>query len=208
MAIQRVRRTGVTGFNIYSLFSRRPSDRSSFLMLYHAFATSVKLAGPVALVCVVMAAAQSRPQLPCGQEAFPAYPDVASPPVVTYWSRATSVRRGRHRPARDGPAEAIRRWSPTVGRFRGPGSVEELLQRIGAVSRMTGMRYWSTTHQRWQDSDRRGACGRRPPPRSPAVIFTRRTEGRDGGVLRAVGQPGGQGDLSHCISRKRRRTGS
>jgi hypothetical protein len=28
--------------------------------------------------------------------------------------------------------------------------MEEMVQRIGAVSRLTGLRYWSTTHQQWQ----------------------------------------------------------
>lgn len=110
----------------------------------------MKLAWPVVLLCGVLAGAQSRPQLPCGQDAFPAYPDLASPPVVTYWS----------------PSDVGSTWTPpactgwtggsystlvtTVGRFRGPASVEDLLQRIGAISQMAGMRYWSTTHQRWQ----------------------------------------------------------
>jgi Family of unknown function (DUF6675) len=88
--------------------------------------------------------------LPCGQEAFPAYPELAGPPVVTFWN----------------PSDVGLNWTPpactgwtggsystlvtTVGRFRGPASVDDLLQRIGAISQMAGMRYWSTTHQRWQ----------------------------------------------------------
>jgi hypothetical protein len=110
----------------------------------------VKLAWSTILLVGTLAAAQSRPQLPCGQEVFPAYPALGTPPVVTYWN----------------PSDEGSSWTPpactgwtggsystlvtTVGRFRGSASVEDLLQRIGAISQMAGMRYWSTTHQRWQ----------------------------------------------------------
>ena len=38
----------------------------------------------------------------------------------------------------------------TVGRFRNTGGADGLLRHIGAISELAGMRYWSTTHQRWQ----------------------------------------------------------
>jgi hypothetical protein len=38
----------------------------------------------------------------------------------------------------------------TVARFRHASGVEGLLRRIGAISELAGMRYWSTTHKRWQ----------------------------------------------------------
>jgi hypothetical protein len=38
----------------------------------------------------------------------------------------------------------------TVGRFRHTSDAEGLLHRIGAISELTGMRYWSTTHKQWQ----------------------------------------------------------
>ena len=38
----------------------------------------------------------------------------------------------------------------TVGRFRLIPGVEALLRRIGAISELAGMRYWSATHKRWQ----------------------------------------------------------
>jgi hypothetical protein len=38
----------------------------------------------------------------------------------------------------------------TVGRFRYASGAEDLLRHIGAISELAGMRYWSTTHQRWQ----------------------------------------------------------
>jgi hypothetical protein len=38
----------------------------------------------------------------------------------------------------------------TVARFRYTAGAESLLQRIGAISELAGMRYWSTTHKQWQ----------------------------------------------------------
>jgi hypothetical protein len=38
----------------------------------------------------------------------------------------------------------------TVAHFRHASGVEGLLRRIGAISELAGIRYWSTTHKRWQ----------------------------------------------------------
>jgi hypothetical protein len=38
----------------------------------------------------------------------------------------------------------------TVARFRYQTGAEGLLRRVGAISTLTGVRYWSTTHQQWQ----------------------------------------------------------
>ena len=44
-------------------------------------------------------------------------------------------------------------WSglfDAVARFHHASGVAGLLRRIGAISELEGVRYWSTTHQRWQ----------------------------------------------------------
>jgi hypothetical protein len=38
----------------------------------------------------------------------------------------------------------------TVARFRHTSGVEGLLRRVGTISERAGIRYWSTTHKRWQ----------------------------------------------------------
>ena len=38
----------------------------------------------------------------------------------------------------------------TVARFRHTSEAEGLLRHIGAISELTGMRYWSTSHKQWQ----------------------------------------------------------
>jgi hypothetical protein len=37
-----------------------------------------------------------------------------------------------------------------VARFRFASGADGLLQRIGAISELTGVRYWSVTHKRWR----------------------------------------------------------
>ena len=38
----------------------------------------------------------------------------------------------------------------TVARFRYSAGADGLLRHIGAISELAGVRYWSTTHKRWQ----------------------------------------------------------
>lgn len=38
----------------------------------------------------------------------------------------------------------------TAARFRYTSGAEGLLRRVGAISELAGMRYWSTTHKPWQ----------------------------------------------------------
>jgi len=96
------------------------------------------------------APADSGPQPPCGRESFPAYPNLDHSPVVRVWDRSDL--------GRDWIPPACIGWSVpgfstlvvTVARFRDSSGVEGLLRRVGAVSHLAGMRYWSTTHKRWE----------------------------------------------------------
>jgi hypothetical protein len=38
----------------------------------------------------------------------------------------------------------------TVGRFKADSGQDSVLARVGAISRLSGVRYWSTTGQRWR----------------------------------------------------------
>ena len=91
----------------------------------------------------------SGPQPPCGAESNPPYPDLERSPAIKVWDRSSL--------GRDWTPPACLGWSApgfttlvsTVARFHATGA-EELLHRIGAISGLTGMRYWSTTHQSWR----------------------------------------------------------
>jgi len=94
--------------------------------------------------------ADDGPQPPCGNVPFPPYPGLENSPAVRAWDRAAS--------GRDWIPPACTGWTETgfttlvvtVARFRHASGVEGLLRRIGAISGLAGMRYWSTTHKRWQ----------------------------------------------------------
>jgi hypothetical protein len=90
------------------------------------------------------------PQPPCGSAPFPPYPDLEKSPVVGVWDRAEL--------GRDWTPPACTGWTysgfttlvVTVARFHHTSGVEGLLRRVGAISERAGIRYWSTTHKRWQ----------------------------------------------------------
>jgi hypothetical protein len=102
------------------------------------------------LLPALLATADSGPQPPCGGETFPEYPDVGNSPVVKVWNRSVL--------GHDWVPPACTGWTTpgfstlvvTVARFQHSGDAPSLLRRIAAISELAGMRYWSTTHKRWQ----------------------------------------------------------
>src|SRR5882724_5818768 len=97
------------------------------------------------LLTQVPAAAQSGPQPPCGTESIPSYPDLEQSPAVKFWDASDFGKNWK--------APACTAWSATgfgtlvttVAKFRSPSESRDLLQHIGAISELTGIRYWSTT---------------------------------------------------------------
>jgi hypothetical protein len=104
----------------------------------------------VMLLCQAAAYAQARPQPPCGTEPAPPYPSLDHSPTVKLWSEAEL--------GHDWQPPACAGWAgpgfstliAMAARFPYAGGAAGLLRHIGAISELTGMRYWSTTHQRWQ----------------------------------------------------------
>ncbi len=98
----------------------------------------------------VARAADSGPRPPCGGEPPPAYPDLNHSPIIKIWDVASL--------GSDWAPPACTGWTTTgfsslltvVARFRCTSGAEGLLRRIGAISELTGVRYWSTTHKQWQ----------------------------------------------------------
>ena len=104
-----------------------------------------------AILCgEVSSRADTGPQPPCGSATFPPYPDLENSPAVRAWDPAES--------GRDWTPPACTGWTEpgfttlvvTAARFRHASGAEGLLRRIGAISGLAGIRYWSTTHKRWQ----------------------------------------------------------
>ena len=98
----------------------------------------------LALLMAAPLLAQPRP--PCAGPAAPAYPDTVGAPVVQIWKQSDWTP-----PACVGwPSLPGATLVATVGRFRHTAGAEELRRRLGGVSAMAGLLYWSTSNQRWQ----------------------------------------------------------
>jgi Family of unknown function (DUF6675) len=94
--------------------------------------------------------AQSVPEPLCGDGPVAGWPGLSDPAVVKSWSRTNY--------GRDWSPPACTGWAATgfttlvtiAARFRYAEGESGLLRHIGAISQLTGMRYWSTTHKQWQ----------------------------------------------------------
>lgn len=91
-----------------------------------------------------------RPQPPCGADAVPPYPPLDDPVNVKSWS-VNDLGRDWAPPACTGwTTTGFTTLVTTVARFRYSAGSDGLLRHIGAISEFAGVRYWSTTHKRWQ----------------------------------------------------------
>jgi hypothetical protein len=90
------------------------------------------------------------PQPPCGKESIPTYPRLDDPAIVKSWSESDFGHDWRPPACTGWAAVGFTTLVTTVARFRHVPEAEGLLRRIGAISGLAGLRYWSTTHKRWQ----------------------------------------------------------
>jgi hypothetical protein len=89
-------------------------------------------------------------QPPCGKDPVPAYPRLDEPAAVKAWS-ASEFGRDWNPPACTGwSAVGFTTLVATAARFRNTAGADGLLGQVGAISKLKGVRYWSTTHKRWQ----------------------------------------------------------
>jgi hypothetical protein len=102
------------------------------------------------LLCQTLGSAQSGPQPPCGREPVPPYPGLDDPAIVRSWSKSDVGSDWRPPACTGWAAVGFTTLVTTVARFRDTSKAEGLLGHIGAISELGGMRYWSTTHKRWQ----------------------------------------------------------
>jgi hypothetical protein len=90
------------------------------------------------------------PQPPCGNEANPSYPALSDPPQVKFWRQADLGLTWKAPACTGWTEQGFTTLVTTSARFSYSAESPALLRRIGAISERAGMRYWSTTHQRWQ----------------------------------------------------------
>ena len=89
------------------------------------------------------------PQPPCGAESIPPYPDLQHSPAIKVWDRSSLGRDWKPPACLGWSAPGFTTLVSTVARFQATGA-EGLLHRIGGISGLTGVRYWSTTHHSWR----------------------------------------------------------
>jgi hypothetical protein len=110
---------------------------------------------------------QLGPQPPCGNEPIPPSSGLDDTAIVKSWSESDLGRDWRPPACTGWAAVGFTRLVTIVARFRHTSEAEGLLRHIGAISELTGMRYWSTTHKQWQTliSDAYALTGLQPGQR-------------------------------------------
>jgi hypothetical protein len=109
-----------------------------------------KAAGGASSEQLSQANAQSDPQPPCGNESVPPYPGLDDSATVKSWSKSDLGQDWKPPACTGWAAVGFTRLITIVARFRSSSDARDLLRHIGAISELTGTRYWSTTHKRWQ----------------------------------------------------------
>jgi hypothetical protein len=93
---------------------------------------------------------EAGPQPPCGTEPIPPYPRLADPAAVKSWSASELDRDWKPSQCTGWTAIGFTSLVSIAARFHHTSGAQGLLRDIGAISQLAGMRYWSSTHQRWQ----------------------------------------------------------
>jgi hypothetical protein len=105
-----------------------------------------------ALVCLLLVAgtAQAGPMPPCGGQAYPAYAAEQAPPQLGVWSASDLQKEGWQPPACLGWTGDSRLVVALASTFRSPLTLDQLLQRLTAISAYPSVKYWSATRSTWR----------------------------------------------------------
>lgn len=93
------------------------------------------------------------PSPPCGGASpLPSYPPLDAPPNAKVWS-GDEVAQGRWRPPTCIGWESSEGATivALAGRFQFDGGIDGMLKRLGAISQLESMRYWSVTESKWRN---------------------------------------------------------
>ena len=96
----------------------------------------------------VHAQATMGPIVPCGG-GMPAYPELGAPPQFEIWY-GDDLRDWLAPPCTEWSAIDFNVLIATAGRFRHDGDVTTILDRLGAVSDLNSVHYWSHTRKIWR----------------------------------------------------------
>lgn len=120
------------------------------------------------------------PQLPCDKDPIPPFPALADSPVIKSWNEAEFGRDWIPPVCTGWTATGFTSLVTTAARFRYTNDAAILLQHVGAISSLVGIRYWSTTHKRWQVLISEASALNEAAPGSQRADFTleEMTEGK------------------------------
>jgi len=135
-------------------------DEIRHLLARRAYRVSPLMAGILriaigAIACAsLMLASSARavgPQLPCAIASAPAYPSPGSAPTIVIWPGKELEQDNWHPPNCTGwAADSRSKLVVTLtGSFRFDGPMSALLARVGTISALRSIQYWSTTEKRW-----------------------------------------------------------
>lgn len=108
---------------------------------YLAARLPFQTAGPVS---------HNEPQPPCGDQPTPPYPDLVQTAVVKSWSESDLGSEWKPAACTGWDEIGFKKLVSISSRFHSTSTTSELLRRVGAISTLKGMRYWSTTHKQWK----------------------------------------------------------
>lgn len=120
-----------------------------------------------------LAAADEGPQPPCSDLApVPAYAAPGAAPSIRVWT-STDLGAPWTPPACTGwTAKSDGVLVAVAGRFAYRGSADDLLKRFGAISALTGLRYWSVTEAGWRPLITHATALEEPDATRPRADFT------------------------------------
>ena len=125
-------------------------------------------AGLLLVATPVFAAELPRP--PCGAAPSPDYPQLGEAPHVMLWNKS-DLPPGWTPPS----CTPWRMATITVGlagHFRHDGGADALLARIGAISSLSAVRYWSVTDKRWDNMFTHAGALTGPNPKNSRGDFS------------------------------------
>ena len=126
------------------------------------------------------ALAQDAPQPPCGRPPQPSYSRIGEQPNFRVWGEV-SLASWIPPPCTGWTVGAGNLLVALAGTFNYAGSVDGLLDRFGAISALSGIRYWSVTDKEWRVliTESAGLDGPESRHRRPDFTASEMKRGRD-----------------------------
>jgi hypothetical protein len=106
----------------------------------------------VAVPALTVSSHAAPPQPPCVVAPIPAYSSPNAPPAIALW-HGSDPELGTWRPpsCTGWPTNASSKLVVALaGSFRFNGAIAQLVERVGAISELPTVRYWSTTDKAWR----------------------------------------------------------